>query len=255
MCMRSLDGGTRARLARNRAPLRLLMCLLFALGPRPFAGEARAAQLGGAYFVDDADIGPVGSCEVESWASFASNSDRIFVSNPACVFELGRPVELGFTYLRTRSDGTWGTTLAAAAKIPLIPIEGVKPGVAVSGTITYDAIDNVINGIIVNIPVTFDLTEQLRLNVNGGLLYDPSRAQLFALPGVGVSWSFVETLSLNAEVFAQIGPDQSNPRTQVGLRYTPIKSIDFDIIYGRNITGERANWITAGLNFRIGYDK
>jgi hypothetical protein len=37
--------------------------------------QGDAAQLGGAYFVDDAEIGPVGSCEVESWASFAGNSD------------------------------------------------------------------------------------------------------------------------------------------------------------------------------------
>ena len=39
------------------------------------ATEAFAARLGGAYYVDDAEIGKVGSCETESWGSFAANAD------------------------------------------------------------------------------------------------------------------------------------------------------------------------------------
>jgi hypothetical protein len=27
--------------------------------------------------------------------------------------------------------------------------------------------------------------------------------------------------------------------------------LDFDVIYGRNITGENAHWITVGLNVRF----
>src|ERR1043166_1443463 len=102
-------GSSRSRIAACFRRLRAsaLICLLLACGVPVFLLDARAAQLGGAYFVDDAEIGPVGSCEVESWASFAGNSDRIFVTNPACVFNLGHPVELGATYLRTRSDGVW----------------------------------------------------------------------------------------------------------------------------------------------------
>ena len=41
-------------------------------------------------------------------------------------------------------------------------------------------------------------------------------------------------------------------RAQLGLRYTPIESLDIDLIYGRNISGENANWITVGLNVRFG---
>jgi hypothetical protein len=55
---------------------------------------------------------------------------------------------------------------------------------------------------------------------------------------------------LLGEVFAILGPEQSNPRMQLGLRYNPVKSVDLDLIYGRNIAGERSNWITIGLNFR-----
>src|SRR5437867_16557 len=55
----------------------------------------RTRLAGGAYYVDDAEIGKIGSCEIESWGSFAANSDRIGVFSPACVVDLGRPVELG----------------------------------------------------------------------------------------------------------------------------------------------------------------
>ena len=55
-------------------------CLL--LSPAP----AFAARLGGAYYVDDAEIEKVGVCEIESWSSFAANGDRISVFSPACVF-------------------------------------------------------------------------------------------------------------------------------------------------------------------------
>jgi hypothetical protein len=53
-------------------------------------------------------------------------------------------------------------------------------------------------------------------------------------------------------VFALIGPGQTNPRFQSGLRYSPTKEIDYDLIYGRTRTGEGANWITVGLTVRIG---
>ena len=66
------------------------------------AGEARAA--GGAYVTDAADVGEIGNCKVESWASFASNQDFIGVANPSCVVDLTRPVELSTQLLRGRSD-------------------------------------------------------------------------------------------------------------------------------------------------------
>jgi hypothetical protein len=37
---------------------------------------ARAARLGGPCFVDDAEIGRVGSCEFQQWTSFAHNGDH-----------------------------------------------------------------------------------------------------------------------------------------------------------------------------------
>src|SRR3954469_25207351 len=94
------------------SPLWLPWASFLSLSPLP---AARAAKLGGAYFVDDSEIGKLGSCEFESWGSFAANTDRIFVFSPACVFNVGRPVELGASYIKIRSDGAWEQTLALTA--------------------------------------------------------------------------------------------------------------------------------------------
>src|SRR5258708_29036930 len=55
-----------------------------------------------------------------------------------------------------------------------------------------------------------------------------------------------------SEWFALMGPGQTNPRVQTGLRYSPTKDIDADLIYGRNLLGEGSNWITIGLTLRTG---
>ena len=67
-----------------------------------------------------------------------------------------------------------------------------------------------------------------------------------------LAWTFVPQWSVISEVFALMGPGQTNPRFQSGLRYSPAKDMDFDVIYGRNLLGEWANWITVGLTVRIG---
>ena len=42
-----------------------------------------------------------------------------------------------------------------------------------------------------------------------------------------------------------------DPRFQLGLRYRPVDKFNIDLIYGRNLTGERANWITRATVMRF----
>jgi hypothetical protein len=217
--------------------------------PVPRAG---AAKLGGPYYVDDAEIGKVGSCEVESWNSSAVNGDRITVFSPACVFNFGSPVEVGTNLVNARSDGDGISTVSLTAKTVPIPIGPTGFGLALSGAVVYDPFRHAANGLIFTVPVTFDLTEKLRLNINVGAQYNAEPAVLYATGGVGVSWNFVDQWSIISEVFAIVGPGTTNPRFQSGIRYSPIKDVDWDVIYGRNLTGEQANWITLALTFRIG---
>ena len=58
-------------------------------------------------------------------------------------------------------------------------------------------------------------------------------------------------------MFGQLGhniadsPHLNDPRAQFVFRLKPNENLDFDVIYGRNITGENANWITVGMNVRF----
>ena len=222
--------------------------VLLSTGPEPFA-----ARLGGAYYVDDAEIGKLGSCEIESWSSFAANGDRIAVFSPACVLNLGAPVELGTNIVNLRSDGEGDTIITLTAKTVPIPIGPSGFGLAIAGAVVYDPGHQTGNGAIVNVPVSFDFSKNLRVNVNFGAQYnDGDPRGLFATAGAGVSWNFVPQWSVISEVFALIGPGQSNPRFQSGVRYSPSKNIDWDVIYGRNLTGEGANWVTIALTIRVG---
>lgn len=226
--------------------------LIILLLPVP---KAIAAKLGGPYFVDDAEIGKVGSCEVELWASLAANKDHIFVFSPACVFNLGAPVELGTNLVNMRSDGVGDLTASLTAKTVPVPIGRTGFGLALSGAFVYDLTANTINSLILNVPLTFDFGKQLRFNINVGAQYDAQDPRgLLATAGAGVAWNVVKEWSVISEVFALMGPGESNPRFQSGLRYSPTKDIDCDLIYGRNLTGEGANWITLALTIRTGDD-
>jgi hypothetical protein len=62
--------------------------------------------------------------------------------------------------------------------------------------------------------------------------------------------------TLTAEVFGQLGVRQdaigvTEPRFQVGLRWRPLEEFSVDPIYGSNIYGENANWITLATVFRF----
>jgi hypothetical protein len=228
----------------------VLAALIVLLGS---SAPAFSARLGGAYNVDDAEIGKLGSCEIESWGSFAANRDHIAVFSPACVVNLGGPVELGTNLVNQRSDGDPDSFVSLTAKAVPIPIGPSGFGLAVAGAIVYDPLDRTGSGAILNIPVTYDFSNQLRFNINFGFQFNTGDPRgLFTTAGAGVSWNFVPQWSVISEVYGLIGPGQSGPRYQSGIRYSPTKDIDWDVIYGRNLTGEGANWITLALTIRIG---
>jgi hypothetical protein len=235
---------------KYRAPYICASCVIATLLIFAFAPLAIAAKLGGPYYVDDAEIGKPGSCELESWGSFAANSDHILVFSPACVVNLGAPVELGMNLVGFSPD-IGNSIVSLTAKTVPIPISRMGFGLAISGAIIYDQVDRTVNGAIFNVPMTFDFSKQLRLNLNFGAQYNGDPKAFLATAGVGVAWNFVKEWSVISEVFALMGPGEANPRFQTGLRYSPNKDIDWDVIYGRNLTGEVANWVTVALTVRI----
>ena len=217
------------------------------------SGQARAA--GGAFVVDDAAVDEPGACKVESSASFAGNRDFVGLVTPACVVPFFRPVELGVNIVRARQDDEWGTSLIPKAKMNILPVETGKFGLAISTGSAFDVRTGEYTGSFVNVPVTYTFSDAFKANFNGGWIYDRPTNRHFLSYGAGVEWIPMKPFTLIAEVFGIVGPADSrsatDPRFQAGLRITPIDTIDFDVIYGRNILGENANWITLGMNVRF----
>jgi len=241
---------------------RAIARLMLATGVLLLPATAYAA--GGAFAVDDVEVGKPGECKVESWASAATNHDFTAVTSPACVVKLGIPVELGAQLQRSRGDGVWGTSGTLKAKTNLIPVENHPFGLGISGGSTWDLITGAHTGGFINVPVTFQIQEKLRINVNGGWLYDNAAKIHYLTWGAGFEWNFVKPLTLIGEVYGQagrlpaVGEDEApapnsirEPRTQIGLRVTPQDNVDLDLIWGRNITGENAQWLTLGVNLRF----
>lgn len=219
---------------------------------------ARAEAAGGAYAVDDAQIAPLNTCQVESWVSVARNKDFVFASAPACTVEIVVPVELKAEVQRIRVAGFWASTINLQAKTNIVPVEVGKVGMALSASATFEPAANEVAATFLNVPFTYAASEQLRFNVNVGWLHSPAATRSWATWGVGFEWEFVRRMTLLVETFGQLGarlPDQpslTDPRMQAGLRFTPIDAVDIDVIYGRNITGVQTHWITVGLTTRFG---
>ena len=217
-------------------------------------GEARAAN--GAYAVDAADISEVGSCKIESWLSAASNTDFSAVANPSCVVNPFQPVELSMLTNRARSDGEWSTTLAPKAKINLVPTGVGKLGFAFYAAGAFDAVTGENQTVAAVIPATYRLSETMRINANGGWLWDRTSDKHYLFYGLGFDWKFTDTLQWTIEAFGQAGsandaPSSVRPRFQTGVRYRPNEIFSVDFILGHNITGEGASWFTLGTTIRF----
>lgn len=217
------------------------------------SAEARAAN--GAYAVDAADVGEAGSCKLESWLSTATNTDFSAVANPSCIVNMFKPVELSVQTVRSRSDGDWSTTLAPKAKTNLAPTGIGKLGFSISAGGSFDAQTGENLTTFAAAPATYRLSETMRINAIAGWLWDRAVDRHYLTYGLGFDWKLTDTLHWTIEAFGQAGasdiPSVIQPRFQTGLRYRPSEIFSIDVIYGRNISGENANWITIGTTIRF----
>jgi hypothetical protein len=260
---RNRRGETRARIAHacsaafpiatRRGGIVAAVCVIAAAICMP--GTARAA--GAAYAVDTSEISAEGSCKVETWYSWASNTDLIGIANPSCVVNVGRPVEFSAQLSRSRFDAEWNTVVGPKAKTKIIPSAIGSFGLAISGQAFYDAITGENIATFVNVPATLRLSNVVRINVNGGWQWDRIVDRHYLTYGLGVDWRTPDNVwTLTAEVFGQVGAEQeistvTQPRFQTGLRWRPIDVFSIDFVYGRNVYGENANWFTVATTMRF----
>ena len=174
------------------------------------ASGARAAN--GAYAVDAADISEVGSCKVESWFSTATNTDFSAVANPSCVVDLFRPVELSLLTNRSRSDGDWSTTIAPKAKTNIVPTGIGRFGISVYAGGQFDALTGENLTAFAVVPATYRFSETMRINLNGGWLWDRTVDRHYLTYGVGFDWKFTDVLQWTIEAFGQAGASDTPER-------------------------------------------
>ena len=216
----------------------------------------RAFAAGAAYQVDTAEISEPGSCKVESWASFASNRDFFSAVAPACVVKLYRVFEVSAQFNRARSDEEWGSGVTPKLKTQLKRGSIGSWAIAATATSSYDLLTGENTAYAFAVPATLRLTNNQRINVNLGYQRDRVAGRDYLTYGFGFDTRTSDNVwTVTAEVFGQAGVAENlptvQPRWQLGLRYRPIDEFNVDLIYGRNITGENANWITLATVIRF----
>jgi hypothetical protein len=215
----------------------------------------RVQAAGSAYAVDTAEVGEPGNCKVESWLSWADNRDFIASLTPACVVDFGHPIDFSAQVSRSRADGEWTTSVSPKLKANILPTAIGRFGVAVSATATIDTISREATAFMATIPATLRLSDHVRINLNAGWMLDRVLNEHFFTYGAGFDWIVHGPWIVTGEVFGQTGRSSLGsivkPRWQTGLRYRPVDAFSVDVIYGRNLTGENANWLTLAATFRF----
>jgi len=221
----------------------------------------RALAAGSAYQVDTGVVSSPGNCKVDAWTSFAANSKEYFSAlAPSCVADLGRPVELSAQFSRFRSDDEWTTAILPKVKTNIVPGGAIGQwSVALAATAAYDATARELAGFNLVVPATLRVTENVRINLNAGYLRALNPGRGFFSYGAGIDLRTPDNVwTVTGEVFGALGKAQEDdargelkPRWQLGLRYRPVDEFNVDLIYGRNLLGESANWITLATTVRF----
>jgi hypothetical protein len=230
------------------------------LAAATMAVSDRALAAGSAYQVDTGVISSPGSCKMDSWVSSAANKDFFAALAPTCVVDLYKPLEFGAQFSRLRSDDERTTAVLPKVKANIVPGGAVGEwSVALAATAAYDATARELAALNFVVPATLRVTDNIRINLNAGYLrtLNPGR-DLFSY-GAGIDLRTPNNVwTVTGEVFGALAAVREDdkrgelqPRWQLGLRWRPLDEFNVDLIYGRNLLGESANWITLATTVRF----
>lgn len=214
---------------------------------------SNANAAGGAYVVDDAAINAPGECNLDAWYQSGrhNHSSSNAVLSQDCTLKGLPNLQLGAAIQHNRDDGNAETLLSPQFKTPLFSREelGIQLALAGSAHFAFNRAHG-FDGAELNLPLTYQPIETLRLNINAGWAhaYDDGEQNHRWTWGSGVEYDLARSLTLIAERYGQQGGEQAwqaGPRLHIGER------IDVDLVIGRDLTGERNQWLTTGATVRF----
>ncbi|MCH8489547.1 MAG: hypothetical protein LAT81_06395 [Oceanicaulis sp.] len=221
---------------------------VLALGLTPVL-TAPALANGGPYAVDDAGIATPGMFKLETWSSFASNGDRVYLASPGFTLEALPFIEFELTVESRRSDHDWATTIAPAAKIALRDIDEHGYGLALSIGSGHAGVIRNADTVYAVVPLSVPVNDHLNLHFNAGVERDLTENDTVGVWGMAAQVMAHDRLELIGEVY---GSEGNRPGWQAGVRpYVFDGNVALEIAYGRNLDGERADWLTLGLSLEF----
>ena len=232
----------RRALQRNLVFIGLTLALLLAIA---LLSKAQAA--GGPYVVDDGAINAPGECNIDAWfsANRHAGSTHSETLSPACTFS-GLPSVQWGTAL-SRADGE--TQVNPQLKAQVLQRESLEIAVAAGAHVALDR-RHAFDGADLNIPLTWQPLQSLRLNLNAGWThaYDDGEQNHRLTWGSGFEYQLAPALTLIGERYGQRGGDQA---WQAGPRLHLGGFVDVDLIVGRSLNGDRDQWLTTGATVRF----
>lgn len=222
---------------------------------------SNAVQAAGtAYNVDTSEVGD--TCRVEAWTSLAANRDLLSAISGSCAFQLAMPMEVSTQFSRSRGDDEWASAVTPKIKVKLKDSDIGVFGLALTSYGSYDTRTGENTAFTVMMPSTVRITNQMRFNLNVGYSRDQVLQRDFLAYGVGfdirtLANDWIATVELYglAGDSTGIDPNTVRPRGQIGLRWRPVEAWSADILYGRNLNGENAHWITFATAYRFSIGK
>lgn len=246
--LRSLPPVQGRRVRRNVMFVSITLSLIALL-----TAMSNAKAAGGAYVVDDAAINAPGECNIDTW--YQSGRHNQPSSNASlsqdCTLKGVPNLQLGAAIGHSRDDADSETQLSPQFKASLFAREALGLEWALSGAAHF-AVNraHAFDGGELNLPFTYQPIQALRLNLNTGWAqaYDDGEHNHRWTWGAGVEYDLARTLTLIAERYGQRGAEQA---WQAGPRFHLGKRIDVDVVVGRNLTGDRDQWLTTGAALRF----
>lgn len=240
--------------AKRRALQRNLIFLGLTLGILLIiAVLSKANAAGGSYAVDDAAINAPGACNVDAWytANQHNGSTHNETLSPACTFAALPSVQWGAALSRATDAEKGQTQVSPQLKAQVLSREDLGLELALSAG-AHVALNRQhgFDGADLNMPLTWQPLETLRLNLNAGWAHAYNQGdQSHRLTwGTGFEFQVLQSLTLIAERYGQEGGDQA---WQAGPRFHLGQFIDVDLVVGRSLADERDHWLTTGATLRF----